>query len=702
MSDIESSLSRRMFGTKSELVLVLAMVGILLVLFTPIPSYMLDFLLITNFSIGLLILLLTFYIDKPISFSTFPSILLIATLFRLSLNVAATRLILSDADAGEVIGAIGQYVVGGNYVIGLVVFLILIVVQYVVVTNGAQRVAEVAARFTLDSMPGKQMSIDADMNMGLIDEAEAQRRRKEVEKEASFYGSMDGASKFVKGDAIAGIIIILIDIIGGLTIGIAQNGMPWSEALHTYTLLTVGDGIVTQIPALVISTATGIIVTRAATDAHFGEEISSQISRYPKSLVMVSIGLLGLMFLPGIPVLPVLTIFIIMSIAAFFALRRNEKAEVEEGEIEVEDEDSQDLYEQIAIHPIEIIVGRNLVDLVGSDDGIFMDKIKTFRKQFAMEMGFVFPSVRLKDDKKVKDQAYEVKVYGAKVASGDLFPDKILAISATEKTNQLEGLAVKDPTYGLPAKWIDEGDSEKAKQLGYTLVDPLTVLVTHFSELVRNQGPELLTRAETEQLIQRVKENQPALYEELIPNVLSLSDVQKVLQNLLREKVSIRNIELILDALVDKGKLTKDTDELTETVRQHLSRLICESLVDGEGQLHVLTFDPSLEQVIQGGLRMSEEKVTLLIDPNITEKLLKQLSGYAEKMMQENLRPILLCSPTLRRHLKRLIDRMLPHLSVLALTEIPPTINIKSYGIVQVDRNQQGKPLTMPGGTQNA
>lgn len=687
---------QNVFGTRSELVLVVAMVGILLVLFTPIPALLLDFLLILNFSIGLLILLLTFYTDKPLAFSTFPTILLIATLFRLSLNIASTRLILEEGYAGEVISAIGEYVVGGNYVIGLVVFAILIVVQYVVVTNGAQRVAEVAARFTLDSMPGKQMSIDADLNMGLIDEKEAKERRKNIEKEASFYGAMDGASKFVKGDAIAGIIIVLINIVGGLTVGLAQRGLSWGEALHSYTLLTVGDGIVTQIPALVISTATGIIVTRAATDAMFGEEIARQITRYPKSLVVVALGLAGLLLLPGVPWFPVLVILLLASAGAYFAFRAKDIVDAEEPEQQPQTSSAeQDLYQDIQVDPIEIFAGDNLVELIGQDSGQFMDRIRQFRKQFALDMGFVFPPVKIKDNYSGDSTRYRVTIYGAKIDEGELYPNALLAISPTEKRQPLEGIETKDPTYGLPAVWINQDQRQDAKKKNYTLVDPLTVIVTHFSEIIRNYAPELLTRSETERLLARVRSSQPALVEELIPALLSLSDVQHVLQQLLTEKVSIRNIELIIEALIEHGKVSKNAEDLAERVRANLARSICESLLDKDGRLQVVTLDPLFEQTLIGGVRQTENRSTLIVDPMTTERLIKQLSAQAEKMMARNMRPVLLVSPSLRRHVRKLIARVLPLYSVLSLSEIPSAVHIASFAVIQMPRDER-KPLPSP------
>ena len=686
MSAQPGSAWTRIVGSPSELTLVLAMMGILLVLFTPVPSGLLDFLLVLNFSFGLLILLLTFYMDKPLTFSTFPSLLLIATLFRLSLNIAATRLILADADAGKVIDAVGNYVVGGNYIIGLVVFFILIIVQYVVVTSGAQRVAEVAARFTLDSMPGKQMSIDADLNMGLIDEKEAQQRRRNIEREANFYGSMDGASKFVKGDAIAGILIILIDIIGGLAVGVAQRDMAWGEAVQRYTLLTVGDGIVTQIPALVISTATGIIVTRAATDAQLSEEISSQIALYPKSLIMLAVGLGGLMLLSGIPVLPVLTILALVLAGAYFSVRRSQRAELDEEDDHSELLDEQNLYEDIVVEPIELAIGTDLLPLCGELDGLLMEKVKAFRKQYAIDMGFVFPSVRLVGESALGADVYEVLIHGSRVAQGHIKVGCLLAISASSGSSSLAGEETTDPTYGLPARWINEADTELARQAGCTIVDPVTVIFTHFSETLRRHAPELLNRPETEQILQRVRQEQASLYEELVPNVLSLGDIQKVLRGLLAEKVSVRNIGLIIESLVEQGRHTKDEEELVEGVRRSLGRAICENLADVAGELKVLTLDPAIEHVLQLGLRASDSKVTMMIDPRTSERLLTELGKESEKMMLESLQPVLLCSGTLRRHIKRLLDRVLPHLTVLALDEIPANTSITSWGVVRIDR----------------
>jgi flagellar biosynthesis protein FlhA len=666
---------------QSDIVLVICVIGILLVLFTPIPSQLLDVLLIINFSFALLILLLTFYVDKPLKFSTFPSLLLIATLFRLALNIAATRLILGDAYAGQVIDAIGNYVVGGNYVIGLIVFLVLIVVQYVVVTNGAQRVAEVAARFTLDGMPGKQMSIDADMNMGLIDERQAQERRKEIEKEANFYGAMDGASKFVKGDAIAGIIIILIDIIGGLTIGVAQQGMNWAEALQRFTLLTIGDGIVTQIPALVIATGTGIIVTRAASDETLSRTISSQITSFPKVLILVAIMLGIFMLLPGMPVWPVLLVLASVAGLSFYAWRKKSGQEISE-ELEESASTTEDIYSMMSIDPVEIDVGQNLIPLAGGEESSFMDRIVEFRKNYALDMGVVIPKVRVRDNKKLAPHKYEVSIFGAKLGEGEILPERLLAIDPGSVKDPLDGIETKDPTYGLTAVWVLDSQRSEAKSKGYTLVEPATVLMTHLIEILKQQSANLLTRAETDRLLERVRQVDSGLMDELVPGVMSLTDIQKVLQNLLREKVSIRNLEIILESLVDYGKQSKDTEYLTEIVRQKLGSSICQALTGEDGDLHVLVLDPEVEKVMTSSVHDSKGKDRIILEPQLAERVLVKIASQVEKMMRSNHMPVLLCAPELRMHIRFLTERVIPHLSVVSMREVPSAVSIKSYGMV--------------------
>ncbi|HSV47315.1 MAG TPA: flagellar biosynthesis protein FlhA [Ramlibacter sp.] len=676
------------FGRHSDIALVAMVLGVLVVLFAPIPSGLLDFLILTNFSFAFLILLLTFYMARPVEFSTFPSLLLIATLFRLSLNVAATRLILSDGDAGKVISAIGAYVVGGNYVIGLIVFLILIVVQYVVVTNGAQRVSEVAARFTLDSMPGQQMSIDADLNMGFIDQAEAQRRRKNIEKEAGFYGAMDGASKFVKGDAIAGIVIMLINIVGGLLIGIMQHHLPWGQALQTYTLLTIGDGIVTQVPALVIAVGTGIIVTRSASDANLSREALRQITSFPKTLVLVGVALGAILLLPGIPVIPTLVLLLMVAVTAAIAYRiagpKGESKRAGEAAEEPGAESGEgDTYEMLQVEPVEVHVGRNWVPLVNQPDGLFMERIKVFRKQHAQELGLVLPRVRFKDSAKLGADEYEISVDGVAIARGEARSEQWLAIHPAGDVRSVPGEVTRDPTYGLPAIWIEPENRSTAVAAKFTLVDGPSVMMTHLTEVLRRESATLLTRAETDRLLSRVRERQPGLVEELIPTVLSVSDVQKVLQNLLREKVSIRHMDAILETLADGGRATKDTALLTEHVRRRLGHAICQGLIGEARALVVMTLDPLIESRLMQSLQAAQVAAQpYAVEPKLAEQLMGRMVQQAEQMMKKNMLPVLLCSPDLRRHVRALCERAVPHLRVLSMAEVPHSIELKSYGVV--------------------
>jgi len=669
---------------KRDVMLVLGVIFVLIILFTPIPAALLDFLLVLNFTGALLVLLITFFSDSPLSFSTFPSLLLITTLFRLALNISATRLILDNGNAGRVINAIGNYVVGGNYVIGLVVFLILVVVQYVVVTSGAQRVAEVAARFTLDSMPGKQMSIDADMNMGLIDEREAKRRRSHVEREASFYGAMDGATKFVKGDAIAGIMIILIDIVGGLTVGMVQHGMAWGDAAHRYTLLTVGDGIVTQIPSLVIAVATGIIVTRAASDSLLGTEIARQVLSNSHTLVIVALALACLLFLPGLPAWPVLLVLLGVGAMVLVSLRGGPPA----GEAVVEEPApnaariEEDLYKLLSVEAIEIHLGSAIAAAYKARGLDLGERIATFRKQFALDGGFILPKVKTLQDMPLAADAYELHVQGSRAGRGELHFDALLAINPGGKRPRLEGPETRDPAYGLPAQWIHGDQRQYARGAGYTLVDPETVLITHLGEVVKRHAPDLLTRAETERLVTRVRERQASLVDELVPGVMSYTDIQKVLQQLLREQVSIRHIEAILEVLVDAGKTLKRTEELVERVRERLGPSICQRLSNAQGELHVLTLAPELEHSMMAAVRQREGAGALVSELGQIESLLGALAKQTEAMMSRNHLPVLLCPSLMRRHLRVLIQRSLPHVTVLGINEVPSTVVVKAFGTV--------------------
>lgn len=682
------------FLRHSDGLLVLFVLGILTVLVAPIPGALLDVLILSNFCLAFLILLLTFHMARPVEFSTFPSLLLIATLFRLSLNVAATRLILSHGEAGQVIAAIGSYVVGGNYVIGLIIFLILIVVQYVVVTSGAQRVSEVAARFTLDSMPGQQMSIDADLNMGFIDQAEAQRRRRNIEKEAAFYGSMDGASKFVKGDAIAGILILLINSLGGWVIGVMQQGMPWREALQTYTLLTIGDGIVTQVPALVIAIGTGIIVTRSAADSHLSQEALRQISSIPKVMLWVGVAMLGITSLPGMPTMAGLSLGVLMLLAAWLATRaarHRKQAQSSSASSDPalnalgatsESGGSADPYAGLNNDPVEVRLSTDWMTCLNRPEHAFLARIEAFRQQYAQEMGFVLPVVRLREMPRFEPDIYEIAIDGVRMAKVKVRCDRLLAIHPQGDLTRVPGEPTRDPTYGLPALWIDATGRETAIAAGYTLVDPPTVLMTHLTDLLRREAATLLTRGQTEQLLKRVRDAHPTLVEELIPTVLSLGDVQKVLQNLLREKVPVRQLEAILETLTDAARLSKEPGFLSERVRQRLGQSICQSLLGEAQALHVITLDPGLESQFLHSLQGVEASSGNPPDAQFTERLMTRLGQQAEQMMKKNLLPVVLCSPELRRHLRHLSERVMPHLRVLSMAEIPHTIELKSFGVV--------------------
>jgi flagellar biosynthesis protein FlhA len=684
---------RSFFGKHSDIAMVLLVLGVVVVLFAPIPAGLLDFLILSNFSFAFLILLLTFYMARPVEFSTFPSLLLIATLFRLSLNVSATRLILSQASAGKVIAAIGSFVVGGNYVIGLIVFLILIVVQYVVVTSGAQRVSEVAARFTLDSMPGQQMSIDADLNMGFIDQAEAQRRRKNIEKEAAFYGAMDGASKFVKGDAIAGIIIMLINIIGGLVIGVMQHGMSWGESLQTYTLLTIGDGLVTQVPALVIAVGTGIIVTRSASDANLSAEVLRQIMSFPKTLLVVAVFLAGMLLLPGIPAIPTLVLEACVLSVAILAYRVKGWAAVtaaegqNSGAAEVPASEEEDRHALLTIEPIEVSLGSHWANVINQPGAPYTERIAAFRKMHAQEFGLVIPRVRFTEAPKLPPDRYEILLDGVSCAKSDVRPDRILAIHPSGDVRSIQGEITRDPTYGLPALWIEERQREVAITAKFTLVDGPTVFMTHLFEVLRRESAILLTRSETDKLLGRVRKSQPSLVEELIPTVLAVSDVQRVLQNLLREKVSIRNLEAILETLADAGRQSKDAGFLTEAVRHRLGHAICQSLLGEANVLQVITLDPAIESEFLHSVqaaRNSERPQPFVLEPKLAEQFIARLVREAERMMKSNLLPVLLCSPELRRHIRTLSERVVPHLRVLSMAEIPQNIELKSWGVVAI------------------
>ncbi|MBN9477107.1 MAG: flagellar biosynthesis protein FlhA [Bordetella sp. SCN 67-23] len=674
---------RDILGKNADLALVFGVVAILLILFTPIPATLLDLLIIVNVAFALTILLLTFYVLRPVEFSTFPSLLLIATLFRLSLNIAATRLILSDANAGEVIGAIGAFVVQGNFLIGLIVFFILVVVQYVVVTNGAQRVSEVSARFVLDAMPGQQMSIDADLNMGLIDQDEARRRRTELEREAAFYGSMDGASKFVKGDAIAGIIILLINIAGGWLIGVAQMNMSWSQALKTFTLLTIGDGIVTQVPALIISVATGIIVTRSSADRQLSSEVLRQLVSFPKIQLLVMLALVGLLSLPGMPKWPIL--ILIAGAALTWTVLRFSRRTAPADSAEPPSEAASETAASPPVPAIELVFGDVLAQAMMPLESQLTERTATLRTQLAADHGLTLPPIVFRSGTMAAANEYVILLHGNRFGHATLHADRTLAIHASDQGDGLQGIKARDPAFGLPAIWITSADVARARQRGFTTVDPATVMITHLGEVLKNHLAHLLPRSEVVRLLEGVRERQPGLLEELIPSVLATSDVQRILQNLLAEHVSIRNIDLIGEILVDAGRHQKDPLLLTEIVRQRLSHTICEPLLDRQNTLSVLTLESKLESVISQNIRASDGSGSYVLDPKTAEAFLVKLIGHAEAMMRQSLTPVLLCNPEIRRQLKSFSRRAVPRLAVLSVAEIPPSVDLKAFATVAVN-----------------
>ncbi len=668
--------------------LVILIVGMMVI---PLPPSLISLLIVTNVAIAITILLFAMYTQQVLEFSIFPSLLLLVTLFRLAINVASTRLILLGADAGAVIDAFGSFVVGGSIVVGIVVFLILLVVQFVVITNGAGRVAEVAARFTLDAMPGKQMSIDADLNAGLITEAEARGRRDQISAEADFYGAMDGASKFVKGDAIAGLIIVSINLIGGIAIGMMQNGMSAGDAMSTYSLLTVGDGLVSQIPALLISTATGIIVTRASSDVTLGGDIGRQLFSNPRALFIVAAVLGGFGLVPGLPLSPFLTLAAIMGGVGYLVRsRQRASAAADAGVMEEEraqDEQSVDsVMSVLHVDPLEVEVGYGLIPLVDeAHGGHLLHRITIMRRQIATEFGIVVPMIRIRDNLQHPAQSYVVKLRGIEIGSGELMANRFLAMNSGLATEEIEGEPTTEPAFGLPARWITEREKQRAELLGYTVVDPPSVLITHLSELTRRHAPELLSRQDVQTLLNHLKEDYPTVVEELIPGVLTIGEVQAVLQQLLAEGVSIRDLVTIAETLADRGRQAKEPELLTEAVRAALARQITVQHRAPDGKIHAITLHPVLERHLAGSLKQADNGGALVIEPALMQSLLAEVASQMERAAATGDQPVLLTSSRIRRPLRRLTERSLPALPVLAFNEIASEAEVRAIGTVEVE-----------------
>ena len=679
-SDQTSYLSR--IGENGELIAVAIIVLILGMFFIPLPTIMLDFFLTINISIGFLVLLLTMNVRKTLEFSVFPSLLLVTTLFRLALNVSSTRLILLNGFAGQVIEAFGNFVAGSNPVVGFVIFLILTLINFLVITKGSERVAEVAARFTLDAMPGKQMSIDADLNAGLINEDQARARRREIEREADFYGAMDGASKFVKGDAIAGLLITVINLLGGLAIGILQQGMNLAGAAETFALLTIGDGLVAQVPALLISTATGILVTRAASEADLGSDISGQMLHYPK-IIGIGAGVIALFGLVrGMPTIPFLLVATVLGVLSFI-VTREEKRQIQSREeelatTETEVQRPENVLNLLTVDPMELEIGYSLIPLVDkSQGGDLFERVSLIRRQVALEMGIILPPIRIRDNMQLAPSQYLVKIKGVEVADGELLTNYYLAMDAGATTEEVDGIPTQEPAFGLPALWITEKQREKAEMSGYTVVDGPSVLVTHLTEIIRNYSHELLGRQETQTMLDHIKQDYPVVIEELIPNLMTVGEVQKVLSQLLKEGIPIRNLVSILETLADYAPMTKDIGMLTEYVRAALARQITKIIVGEEKLLRVLTVAPDVEQRI---LQAQNEGQPL--EPAWINRFYDSLSAQVKKMMQDGHNPALLVSPIIRRYTKSLVERIYPKIPVVSFQEITSEIEVHSLGMV--------------------
>jgi flagellar biosynthesis protein FlhA len=681
----------------TDVLMGFAAMCILMVMIIPVPAVLLDLFLTLNITLSLLILLVGMYVLKPMDFSAFPSVLLLVTLFRLSLNIASTRLILLHGNegtqaAGKVIMSFGSFVVGGNYVVGLIVFLILVVVNFVVITKGAGRIAEVAARFTLDAMPGKQMSIDADLNAGLVDEDEARHRRQQLSKESEYYGAMDGANKFVRGDAIAGIIITLINIVAGFAIGVFQNQMSFAEAAQNYTLLTVGDGLVSQVPALIISTAAGIVVSRAGAESNLGLEISSQIFLKPRALAIAGVILFLFGIIPGLPTGP-FTLLALGAAGLSYAITRFErKRRKEESEkalvlSEQEDEEqSSDTFKPLP--PLDIMgleIGYGLIPLVDvQQDGELLNRIKSIRQQIAHEIGIVVPSIHIQDNMQLRPGEYIIKLKGNEVGQGDLMLNHFLAMNPGTAEESIDGIPTKEPTYGIEAYWIKERGREEAISKGYTVVDLATVMTTHLSDIIRRHSDELLGRQEAQSLLDALKETHPKAVEELVPNQLSLGGVVKVLQNLLAEQIPVRDLLTIVEAMADWAPSVKQLETLTEFVRQSLSRTITRQYISPDGEMVVLTLGHSLERYLAEAIQQTDQGDFLAVDPQKAHRIMQRLAEKLEKFASRNLQPMILCSAQIRLHLKKLVDRFIPNIVVLAYDEIETNVKIQSIAVVEL------------------
>jgi flagellar biosynthesis protein FlhA len=683
----------KIFSQNSELAIAFGLMVILGVMVVPLPPFVLDIFLAFSIAVSVAILLMSIYASKPLDFSTFPSILLITTLLRLSLNVASTRNILLNgasegtAAAGEIIQAFGEFVVGGNYAVGIILFIILVVINFIVISKGAGRVAEVAARFTLDAMPGKQMAIDADLNAGLIDEKEAKRRRAEVAQEADFYGSMDGASKFVRGDAIAGILITAINIIGGIIIGVAQKGMSFGDAPETFTLLTVGDGLIAQIPALIISTAAGIITTRNSNSDALGKQVNTEFTAHPRAFYITSGTIIMFGLIPGFPFIPFFLIGALIGYAGFKIEKNKHLAKVAEVTAQTKDPKTktETLESLLPVEMVQLEVGYGIVGIVDAEqNGDLLERISHIRKQFAVDWGIIIPSVRIKDNLELKPGGYSIKLKGIEIAKGELMPDHLMAMDPGTVIEQMDGIETKEPVFGLPAIWVTEDRKDDAQYNGYTVVDLSTIVATHITEVLKTNLAELFGRQELVKILDAFKEENPKIVSDLVPDIMPLGTVLKVMQNLLREGVSIRDLRTILETLAEFGPTSKDPDTLTEYVRQALYRTITTKIRSTQGDVPLFTLDRSLEETVARSIFQTDLGTQLNLDPKVTQTILASLNEKIEEATSQGEKMVVLCSPVIRRHFKRLTEKFIPNMIVVSHNELSPDVNIRSLGTVRL------------------
>lgn len=677
---------------RTDILVGFGIIGIILMIIIPLPPFLLDIMLAINIGLSVLILLMTIFSTSILELSIFPTILLVTTLFRLGLNISSTRLILGQGYAGNVIESFGSFVVGGNYVVGIIIFLIIVIIQFVVITNGSSRVSEVSARFTLDAMPGKQMSIDADLNAGAIDEKTARKRRKELQQEAEFYGSMDGASKFVKGDAIAGIIITTINILAGIVIGVVMLDMDFMESIQTYTRLTIGDGLVSQVPALIISTSAGILVTKVNGDENFSTQLGKQLISIPKAVIMAGIVLILLGLLPG---LPKLSFFTLGAGAIFigYTLKKEEKEAEDEALYEVEAaptaeeslENAEDVSSLLNVEPIEIEIGYGIIPLADeSSGGDLLQRIVSVRRQCAIDMGIIVHPIRIRDNLQLNPNQYTIKIKGIPVTTYELMPNMLLCMNPMGMDVDLDGISTKEPTFGLDALWIEKDKAEEAELYGFTVVDPTTILVTHLLETIKSKSHELMGRQEVKAIIDATREKYSAVVEELIPDLMTLGEVQKVFQNLLKEKVSIKDRVTILETLADNARNTKDLELLTEYVRMAMSRSICLELIDENNSIVVTTLSMEIENLVANSLQRSVNGTYPAIDPETTNKIFKGIQSTIESVNFNNNRPIVLVSPKIRAPFRKLVEMVFTNLTILSLNEIPNDVQIKSQGVINI------------------